>query len=50
MDYLRRKGVEASRLQSEGYGQTRPVVPDAVNDEDLARNRRVEFNLAQPLQ
>jgi outer membrane protein OmpA-like peptidoglycan-associated protein len=45
MDYLRRKGIDRARLQSEGYGQTRPVVPDAVSEEDLARNRRVEFNI-----
>jgi outer membrane protein OmpA-like peptidoglycan-associated protein len=46
MDYLRRQGrVDRSRLQSEGYGETRPLVPDAVSDEDLARNRRVEFNI-----
>jgi flagellar motor protein MotB len=46
MDYLRRQGrVDRARLQSEGYGETRPLVPDAVSEEDLARNRRVEFNI-----
>lgn len=40
--YLAEKGVEAARLRSVGYGESRPVVP---NDtwENKARNRRIEF-------
>jgi OmpA-OmpF porin, OOP family len=40
--YLVKKGVEANRLTSIGYGMERPIVP---NDTDLNRalNRRVQF-------
>ena len=36
-------GVDASRLSSEGYGSTRPVVENATTEEEHAQNRRVEF-------
>ena len=40
--YLVSKGIEAARIRSIGYGETRPVVP---NDSAAhkARNRRIEF-------
>lgn len=38
-------GVSKLRLVAEGYGETRPLVPDAKTEEDLARNRRVEFHV-----
>ncbi|MDR3327847.1 MAG: OmpA family protein [Prevotellaceae bacterium] len=41
-DYLVRKGIDAARISSEGYGDTRPV---ASNKTAVGRtqNRRVEF-------
>jgi outer membrane protein OmpA-like peptidoglycan-associated protein len=41
-DYLVRKGVPADRLQTAGFGESRPI---DTNDTDLgrARNRRIEF-------
>jgi outer membrane protein OmpA-like peptidoglycan-associated protein len=44
VDYLARKGVSAARIQSAGYGDTRP---DAANDTDANRgkNRRIEFKV-----
>ncbi len=37
--------VAKERLISEGFGPTRPLVPDAKTKEDLAQNRRVEFHI-----
>ena len=46
VEFLVERGdVEASRLQSHGYGQERPVVPNATTLEEHAQNRRVEFKL-----
>ena len=42
--YLTSKGVEASRLTSEGYGETRPIA-DNSTEEGQALNRRVEMIL-----
>ncbi|OIJ25722.1 OmpA family protein [Nocardioides luteus] len=39
LDTLVSLGVEADRLSSKGYGETRPIVPGKPD----ARNRRVEF-------
>jgi outer membrane protein OmpA-like peptidoglycan-associated protein len=44
--YLVGRGkVDQGRLVSEGFGPTRPVVPDAKTREELAQNRRVEFHI-----
>ncbi len=44
--YLVGRGkVSKDRLVSEGFGPTRPVVPDARTKEELAQNRRVEFHI-----
>ena len=45
MNYLASKGISASRMTSEGYGETRPVT---ANDTEVNRrkNRRVEFILS----
>ena len=44
VDYLVAKGVEASRLESEGYGETRPLVK-GNNEAAWAKNRRVDFKV-----
>ncbi|MDR2881232.1 MAG: OmpA family protein [Azoarcus sp.] len=42
--YLTGKGVEAARLQSKGYGATRPLVSESTGgDAARAQNRRVEL-------
>jgi len=41
-EYLINGGVEANRLQSQGYGETQPLDPRS-NEQAWAKNRRVEF-------
>jgi outer membrane protein OmpA-like peptidoglycan-associated protein len=41
--YLMGKGIDAARLIARGYGDTQPLVPDAINDSEHAKNRRVQF-------
>ncbi len=42
--YLIRKGIDPSRLESEGYGMTRPLVPN-TSRKNRSKNRRVEFKI-----
>jgi OOP family OmpA-OmpF porin len=44
VDYLTSKGVSVSRIQSEGYGETRPVAPNN-SEANRAKNRRIEFKV-----
>ena len=45
-DYLVDKGVEAERLESEGFGEERPL--DAANTAEAhEKNRRVDFFVAE---
>ena len=40
-------GVSRERLVAEGFGETRPLVPNARTKADLARNRRVELHVEE---
>ena len=42
VDYLVKQGVDSSRIQARGYGETRPIDPGETKAAK-ARNRRVEF-------
>jgi outer membrane protein OmpA-like peptidoglycan-associated protein len=42
--YLVKKGVEAERLTTQGFGETQPI-GDNSTDEGMAQNRRVEFKV-----
>jgi outer membrane protein OmpA-like peptidoglycan-associated protein len=42
--YLIAAGVEAGRLEAEGYGKTRPIASNAT-EAGKAKNRRVEFRI-----
>lgn len=46
--YLARRNVDAARLSTQGFGESRPVAPNAASDgaddpQGRQRNRRVEF-------
>jgi len=42
VEYLGNAGIDTSRLQAEGYGESRPAVPN-TSPENMAKNRRVEL-------
>ena len=44
--YLVKSGVDASRLESEGYGATQPLVPN-ITPVQRAKNRRVAFKILE---
>lgn len=46
MEYLLSKGIAPTRITSQGYGETRPVVPNDT-DENRQLNRRVEFKIVK---
>ncbi len=46
LTYLVKQGVEASRLESEGYGASQPLVPN-MTAANRARNRRVAFKITE---
>nr|QAT78163.1 TraB [Hyalangium sp.] len=45
--YLEESGIDATRLCSQGFGQSRPLAEND-NEEGMARNRRVEFTILPP--
>jgi outer membrane protein OmpA-like peptidoglycan-associated protein len=45
-DYLTGQGIDASRLDAAGYGESRPVADNGTRD-GRAQNRRVELNVLQ---
>ncbi|HCW07948.1 MAG TPA: hypothetical protein DGG95_11365 [Cytophagales bacterium] len=44
VDYLKSQGIDESRLQAHGYGETKPIDTNDT-DEGRANNRRVEFTI-----
>ena len=46
-EYLLGKGIPGTRMQTMGYGETRPIDTNKT-DEGRQNNRRVEFNILNP--
>ncbi len=46
-DYLVAHGVEATRLQHQGYGSTKPIHRKAKDENEHLANRRVEFSILE---
>lgn len=46
VDYLKSKGVDASKLVAQGHGSDQPVAENTT-DEGRFKNRRIEFSVAQ---
>jgi OmpA-OmpF porin, OOP family len=44
--YITSKGIAQNRLESEGFGETKPIATNGT-DEGRARNRRVEFKILE---
>jgi OmpA-OmpF porin, OOP family len=44
LDYLKSKGIDAARLQANGFGDTKPIAENNTS-KGRASNRRVEFKL-----
>jgi outer membrane protein OmpA-like peptidoglycan-associated protein/tetratricopeptide (TPR) repeat protein len=51
VDYLVKKGIDANRLVSKGFGESMPVIPcdcssgKACSESDYQKNRRTEFKI-----
>ncbi|HEY3740182.1 MAG TPA: OmpA family protein [Bryobacteraceae bacterium] len=41
--YLVRRGIKATRMETDGFGSTKPIAPEDT-PENKARNRRIEFH------
>ena len=52
VEYLKAHGIAANRLEAKGYGETKPIAPNANpdgsdNPDGRARNRRTEFKILE---
>jgi len=45
-NFLVNQGVARSRMQTYGFGSTKPIAPDST-ETGRAKNRRVEFHIIQ---
>ena len=46
LDYLVTKGIAPARLESDGFGPSKPLVPN-IGARNKAKNRRVEFKIIE---
>jgi outer membrane protein OmpA-like peptidoglycan-associated protein len=47
VNYIVSKGIDKSRITAKGYGETRPIVPNAKTEAEYQRNRRTEFKVTK---
>ncbi len=47
VEYIISEGIDRSRITARGYGESRPVVPNATTEEEHQRNRRTEFKVVR---
>ena len=43
--YIVSKGIKTERINSKGYGENKPLIPDATTEEDFQKNRRTEIKI-----
>ena len=53
-DYLASKGIAIARMETKGFGKTKPIAPNKLpsgkdNPEGRAKNRRIEFKVLRYL-
>ncbi len=47
VNYIISKGISDRRITARGYGENRPIVPDATTEEEHQVNRRTEFKVTE---
>ncbi|MES2388096.1 MAG: OmpA family protein [Bacteroidota bacterium] len=47
VDYIVSKGIDVSRITAKGYGKTKPIIENAMTEEDFQKNRRTEFKVVK---
>lgn len=47
VNYIISKGINSRRITARGYGENRPIVPDATTEEEHQVNRRTEFKVTE---
>jgi peptidoglycan-associated lipoprotein len=45
VNYIISKGINSRRITARGYGENRPIIPDATTEEEHQVNRRTEFKV-----
>lgn len=45
--YIVSKGIKTERIHSKGYGESKPMIPDATTEEDFQKNRRTEIKITK---
>ena len=47
VDYLVSRGIARDRMEAKGYGETKPVIPNARTPEEHQKNRRTEVTVLE---